>query len=106
MHATEKKPQIAAKKKVRSRDSSSSSERRSSFDLPVHFSVADRRVSLPLRFDAQHPMARRIGVELCRIADEIEALFVGDERRPGESLIYDLRLNKRDFFRRRFLPTS
>ena len=105
MHTTEKKPQIAAKK-FRSRDSSSSSERRSSFDLPVHFSVADRRVSLPLRFDAQHPMARRIGVELCRIADEIEALFVGDERRPGESLIYDLRLNKRDFFSATILPTS
>ena len=59
----------------------------------MHFSVADRRVSLPVRFDAQHPMARRIGAELCRIADEIEALFVGDERRPGESFIYDLRLN-------------
>ena len=46
--------------------------------LPFSFS-GERRASVPSRFDAQHPMARHIGVELCRIADEIEAQFVREE---------------------------
>ena len=39
----------------------------------------DRPFSAPAHFDAHHPMARQIGVELCRIADEIEAQFIEDE---------------------------
>jgi len=43
----------------------------------------DRRASLPARFDAKHPSARRIGVELCRIADEIEAFFIAERDIDG-----------------------
>lgn len=44
----------------------------------------DRRISAPARFDSNHPMARQIGVELCRIADEIEAQYLDDEGAVGE----------------------
>jgi len=43
----------------------------------------NRRSSLPAQFDAQHPSARSIGVELCRIADEIEALFIAERDMDG-----------------------